>query len=1345
MICTALCGKIKRKKDSHIFNKLKASRGDGKDMSKGVRFRSISIFFIFTLVIEMFVGINFKASETGAKEVIPKVGIVSLDHSPFKEGDNNSFFISTKEFSGQVQYQLFYTCKTTMGNNWELINNSSTINGWTKSVDAKVPVEFDISGLNLKSDSYRFAIRVRRVGVKGKYSNQYGDYDSAYPFNLNVVKNADIDLSGDMLLDKTLYSQNESIKIEGVKGTSDNAKYKLHIYDVNNNKWMTNLTEYNNSINYDINYLPAGYYILDIWGKSEGSNKVYDGWKLKTMEVKKDEIPEIGIVSLDHTPFIEGDKNEFYITSKDYNGQVQYQLFYTNKATMGTQWKVINNEDTVDGWTKAVDSKEPITFDISGLNLKAEAYRFAIRVRRVGVKGRYSNQYGDYDCAYPFNLNVVKSGTVKLNGDMLIDKTNYAKNDNLVINGVKDAASNVQYKLHLYDVKNNKWLTELTGYSSKIDYDLSNIPEGVYIVDIWGKNSNSSSKYEGWKLKTINIGSEVKTITNVDNITTEAFRGNSYTLPKTLLATFEDGTKANKTVIWNNVADTSKAGVYNFEGTVKGYDKKVQLNLTVKEGRGNTSGNIINLGMVAEKDGWIYYINNYDEGKLYKAKPDGSYPTKISEDSPIYINIVGEWLYYCNLSDEGKLYKMKLDGFSRTKISNDFAEQITVNGDWIYYSSALEDYKLYKIKTDGTGRTKLNNDISLNLNLENGYIYYTNMSDNNNIYKIKVDGTGRVKVNNDISGFINVVGDWIYYSNLSDSYKIYKININGTGRVKVSNESAMYINVQNGWIYYSKLNEQGLLSRMKVDGTNNRIINVYGADFISVINDHVYYGVEENELQIFKVKITGEDNEGFGLGIKDPYYREVRLEKGDYYSLPNPVEVKMIDGSNKFFDVTWNKTYVDTSKAGVYEYVGTVKGHYEKALIKVNIIEVMGFEIEAETETISKVRPKGSNLTLPYFGYKVYSDGSKKSVPITWNPSIPNTSQVGEFTYEGSIPNYNKKVKLNLSVVNSDNVVTGEIVYEDNEWIYFKDECDKYKLYKIRKDGTEKTKVIDTDVYVQIIKEGWIYYLDSSKLYKIKTDGTNKVQMVNENIENLKVIEEYIYYVNYSTKTLSRINMYSNQYQKLTNDKIQYFFTVDKDWIYYSNGSDGSKLYKIKMDGTNRTKLNDQMTYEINIIDSYIYYSTRDSKNIGSFFKIKTDGSDKQALSSNSLASQLKVIGEWIYFVENTDPGSHASPVSKSRISKLKIGTSQIIPVTSIIDNQVTIMDIKDNWITYYNYSDGYEKIYKIKIDGTENTKIVSLNGFMYIRDGWVYYRNYQDDGLIYKMRLDATENQIVA
>lgn len=233
--------------------------------------------------------INFNSdkSKVSAEVNLPKVAIVGLDHSPFVEGDSNKFYISSKNFSGKVQYQLFYTCKELMGNNWKLIEADNMVEGWTRPSEANEAITVDLTALNLKAGYYRFAIRVRRVGYKGKYENYYGDYDNAYPFTISVLDKSNINLNGDMITNKTDFQQNEELVISEVQGAEEDTLYKLHLYDVNNNKWLGNLTDYDKNINYHLNNLAPGTYLIDIWGKRSGSDKKYDGWKLKLINVKK--------------------------------------------------------------------------------------------------------------------------------------------------------------------------------------------------------------------------------------------------------------------------------------------------------------------------------------------------------------------------------------------------------------------------------------------------------------------------------------------------------------------------------------------------------------------------------------------------------------------------------------------------------------------------------------------------------------------------------------------------------------------------------------------------------------------------------------------------------------------------------------------------------------------------------------------------------------------------------------------------------------------------------------------------------------------------------------------------
>jgi hypothetical protein len=291
--------------------------------------------------------------------------------------------------------------------------------------------------------------------------------------------------------------------------------------------------------------------------------------------------PKVAIVSLDHVPFVEGDTNAFFISAKGYLGQVQYQLFYIQESTM-TEWKLIDNVNMVNGWTNSIDAKTPIIVDISNLNLKADKYRFAIRVRRVGVQGLKQNSYGDYDDAYPFNLDVVKNSNITLTDNINIEKTDFIKNENLEIKGVGNLSNNVQYKLHLFDVKNNKWLTDLTEYNTNINYSLKSIPEGTYIVDLWVKNNESKNKYDGWKLKIITIKDLKVTSIDLESDIVTINTNSHFEFPTTVDATLSDNTLSKTNVKWNsNTIDTTHTGTQIFYGNVQGFNDSIKLTVNI--------------------------------------------------------------------------------------------------------------------------------------------------------------------------------------------------------------------------------------------------------------------------------------------------------------------------------------------------------------------------------------------------------------------------------------------------------------------------------------------------------------------------------------------------------------------------------------------------------------------------------------------------------------------------------------------------------------------------------------------------------------------------------------------
>jgi len=105
-------------------------------------------------------------------------------------------------------------------------------------------------------------------------------------------------------------------------------------------------------------------------------------------------------------------------------------------------------------------------------------------------------------------------------------------------------------------------------------------------------------------------------------------------------------------------------------------------------------------------------------------------------------------------------------------------------------------------------------------------------------------------------------------------------------------------------------------------------------------------------------------------------------------------------------------------------------------------------------------------------------------------------------------------------------------------------------------------------------KQGdWIYYRsnDDYRIYKIKTDGSGRTKLNDDESYNLNVVGE---------------------------------------WIYYSNGGDGNRIYKIKTDGSGRTKVNNDSSLNLNVVGEWIYYANQGDG--GRIYKIKTDGSGNQ-------------------------------------------------------------------------------------------------------------------------------------
>ncbi|KAJ52120.1 putative cell wall-binding protein [Clostridium tetanomorphum] len=187
-------------------------------------------------------------------------------------------------------------------------------------------------------------------------------------------------------------------------------------------------------------------------------------------------------------------------------------------------------------------------------------------------------------------------------------------------------------------------------------------------------------------------------------------------------------------------------------------------------------------------------------------------------------------------------------------------------------------------------------------------------------------------------------------------------------------------------------------------------LNSYTKNFIQgkIINDigilggtaSVSYGMETT-MKYLPLEVSDTNN------IKKDIYQN------EAFNPPSTIVVTASDGSKKEVQVTWNLTRVDTTKPGVYNFIGSIDG-YDK---KVNLTLVVK-PIPDKIEDIVAEAESRYSYNLPKTVSAKMTDGSISSVSVVWDYGTQQKSKPGTYVFYGTVEHYKKKVKLTLNVTN---------------------------------------------------------------------------------------------------------------------------------------------------------------------------------------------------------------------------------------------------------------------------------------------------------------------------------------
>ena len=241
----------------------------------------------------------------------------------------------------------------------------------------------------------------------------------------------------------------------------------------------------------------------------------------------------------------------------------------------------------------------------------------------------------------------------------------------------------------------------------------------------------------------------------------------------------------------------------------------------------------------------------------------------------------------------------------------------------------------------------------------------------------------------------------------------------------------------------------------------------------------------------------------------------------------------------------------------------------------------------------------------------------------------------------------------------------------------------------------------------------WIYFLtDHGEIYKYSIKTKEKTRLyshpsVGWGLRQINVVGEWVYFYA-SNEGIFKVRIDGTGAQKIIdNQGLFMYMCVADGYIYYNSDyseDSGYRLYRMKIDGSNREKTADEHCNYINITGDYIYYNSEysDTTKAG-FYRMKRDGTERTLLAS-AFYNSLYIYGNDAY-------------ISNGQMVLCKSNISGITQLTSLNIKGIHRINALGDWIYFVDGSD----IYRVKTDGTEKTKVSAMTAYgYYIAGDWI-------------------------
>jgi len=268
------------------------------------------------------------------------------------------------------------------------------------------------------------------------------------------------------------------------------------------------------------------------------------------------------------------------------------------------------------------------------------------------------------------------------------------------------------------------------------------------------------------------------------------------------------------------------------------------------------------------------------------------------------------------------------------------------------------------------------------------------------------------------------------------------------------------------------------------------------------------------------------------------------------------------------------------------------------------------------------------------------------------------------------------------------------------------EEAGEKGLYEISKQNT--SKLIDKNEYVRSINlyKGYLYYLAVNRaengnyirqVVKIKPNGDKK-QILVDDIET----------------------------SAIGNDALN----VSDGWVYFLSAE--KNLERVKVNGNKRQPVSTEKMAYFQISGNRIYYTTDDDE----FKRMKKDGTAIEKIGTG--IELFQIVGNDAYYISKAD--------GKLMALDLRNNTER-----AIVERKIKTFNVYEKTIYYAVNENDEQAIYKMKISGKKNEKIVDLssaNVVICIVGDWIYYTDLVENSpyyyAMYRVKTNGKDKQKV-